>query len=130
LLTTLLGNALSRTARALSLRAFELQPHKRRLLKDGARFHCARTFDLLVALADCAGHLVTKYELLNQVWPKTVVEEAALHAQVSAPSHAGCAIRLLLKSVTGRCGSFAHCRIFESSRSAAILLRSAVGVRR
>src|SRR6266853_3312566 len=26
-------------------------------------------------------------------------------SSMSAPSHAGCAIRLLLKSVTGRCGS-------------------------
>jgi len=29
-------------------------------------------------------HLVTKDELLDQVWPKMVVEEAALHVQVSA----------------------------------------------
>jgi non-specific serine/threonine protein kinase len=33
---------------------------------------------------DRAGHLVTKDELLDQVWPKIVVEEAALHVQVSA----------------------------------------------
>jgi predicted ATPase len=37
-----------------------------------------------VALVDRAGHLVTKDELLALVWPKTVVEEAALHVQVSA----------------------------------------------
>src|SRR6202171_2145989 len=64
---------------------FELQPDKRRLLKDGATISLRpRAFDLLVALVDRAGHLVTKDELLERVWPKMVVEEAALHVQVSA----------------------------------------------
>src|ERR1700719_1434735 len=64
---------------------FELQPDKRRLLKDGAAVALRpRAFDLLFALVDRAGHLVTKDELLDQVWPKMVVEEAALHVQVSA----------------------------------------------
>src|SRR5258705_3572568 len=64
---------------------FELQPDQRRLLKDGATISLRpRAFDLLVALVDRAGHLVTKDQLLNRVWPKMVVEEAALHVQVSA----------------------------------------------
>src|SRR5258706_14281620 len=65
--------------------AFALQPDNRRLLKDGATIALRpRAFDLLVALVDRAGRLVTKDELLDRVWPKTVVEEAALHVQVSA----------------------------------------------
>src|SRR5260221_2452757 len=65
--------------------SFELQPDKRRLLKDGATLSLrSRAFDLLSALVDRAGHLATKDELLDQVWPKMVVEEAALHVQVSA----------------------------------------------
>jgi predicted ATPase/DNA-binding winged helix-turn-helix (wHTH) protein len=64
---------------------FELQPDQRRLLKDGAVVSLRpRAFDLLVALVDRAGQLVTKDELLAHVWPKAVVEEAALHVQVSA----------------------------------------------
>src|ERR1700675_2011603 len=64
---------------------FDLQPDNRRLLKDGATISLRpRAFDLLAALLDRAGHLVTKDELLDQVWTKTVVEEAALHVQVSA----------------------------------------------
>src|SRR6266436_1186180 len=64
---------------------FELQPDKRRLLKDDALISLRpRAFDLLAALVERAGHLVTKDELLDQVWPKMVVEEAALHVQVSA----------------------------------------------
>src|SRR3954466_5461540 len=64
---------------------FKLQPDNRRLLKDGAAIPLRpRAFDLLVALVDRAGHLVTKDQLLDRVWPKMVVEEAALHVQVSA----------------------------------------------
>src|SRR6202008_4988937 len=64
---------------------FELEPDSRRLLKDGAAIPLrSRAFDLLVAFVDRAGHLLTKDELLDRVWPKMVVEEAALHVQVSA----------------------------------------------
>src|ERR1700675_2041148 len=64
---------------------FELPPGQRRLLKDAVTISLRpRAFDLLVALVDRAGHLATKDELLEQVWSKTVVEEAALHVQVSA----------------------------------------------
>src|SRR6266404_5757785 len=65
--------------------SFELQPDKRRLLKDGATISLRpRAFDLLAALVERAGHLITKDQLLDQVWPKMVVEEAVLHVQVSA----------------------------------------------
>src|SRR6202049_1896453 len=65
--------------------SFELQHDNRRLRKDGATISLRpRAFDLLAALVDRAGRLVTKDELLDQVWPKLVVEEAALHVQVSA----------------------------------------------
>ena len=64
---------------------FELQLDGRRLVKDGVAVPLRpRAFDLLVALVERAGHLITKDELLDQVWPKMVVEEAALHVQVSA----------------------------------------------
>src|SRR5712672_4872210 len=65
--------------------SFELHLDERRLLNGGVAVALRpRAFDLLVALVDRAGHLATKDELLDQVWPKTVVEEAALHVQVSA----------------------------------------------
>ena len=64
--------------------SFELQPDQRRLLKDGATVSLRpRAFDLLAALVARAGHLVAKDELLNRVWPKMVVEEAALQVQGS-----------------------------------------------
>jgi non-specific serine/threonine protein kinase len=62
----------------------ELQPLQRRLLVDGHEAPVgARAFDLLLALASRPGQLVTKGELLDEVWPGLVVEEANLFVQVS-----------------------------------------------
>jgi non-specific serine/threonine protein kinase len=64
--------------------AFELQLDERRLLAEGAVIPLRpRAFDLLTAMIERPGHLVTKDELLDRVWPKMVVEEAALHVQIS-----------------------------------------------
>jgi predicted ATPase/DNA-binding winged helix-turn-helix (wHTH) protein len=64
---------------------FELQPDKRRLLAAGTPVDVgSRAFDLLVMLVERDGHLVTKDELLERVWPKVIVEENTLQAQVSA----------------------------------------------
>src|SRR5512147_1957796 len=64
---------------------FELQPRERRLLAGGKVVPLgARAFDLLVALASRPGRLVTKGELLDEVWAGLVVEEANLSVQVSA----------------------------------------------
>jgi len=64
---------------------FELQPSERRLLAAGVPVVVApRAFDVLLALVERAGHLVTKEELFSLVWPKLIVEDTNLHVQVSA----------------------------------------------
>jgi DNA-binding winged helix-turn-helix (wHTH) protein len=64
---------------------FELQPSERRLLAAGEPAVVEpRAFDVLVALVERAGHLVTKEELFSLVWPHLVVEENNLQVQVSA----------------------------------------------
>jgi TolB-like protein/Flp pilus assembly protein TadD len=64
---------------------FELLPLERQLLVDGnAAAVGARAFDLLLALTQRGGELVTKDQLIDQVWPDTVVEENNLQAQISA----------------------------------------------
>src|SRR5260221_6129509 len=64
---------------------FELQPDKRRLLTSGAPVDVgSRAFDLLVVLVERDGNLVTRDGLLERVWPKVVVEDNTLQAQVSA----------------------------------------------
>jgi predicted ATPase/DNA-binding winged helix-turn-helix (wHTH) protein len=62
----------------------ELWPRDRRLVVDGApRPLGSRAFDMLVALAERPGRLVTKNELLDLVWPDLVVEENNLHVQMT-----------------------------------------------
>ncbi len=77
------------TAPAASVRyrfaRFELQPDERRLLASGQAVHLGpHALDLLIALVGRAGNLVTKDELLAQVWGRVVVEENTLQAHVSA----------------------------------------------
>jgi TolB-like protein/Tfp pilus assembly protein PilF len=63
---------------------FELQTGERRLLVNGAAASIGpRAFDLLTALVERTGQLLTKEELLERVWPKLVVEENNLQVQVS-----------------------------------------------
>jgi DNA-binding winged helix-turn-helix (wHTH) protein len=58
---------------------FELQPDERRLLAAGSSVRVGpHAFDLLIALVERSGRLVTKDELLERVWPKVIVEENTL----------------------------------------------------
>ncbi|WP_284618592.1 ATP-binding protein [Aquabacterium humicola] len=64
---------------------FELRSLEQRLLADGELVPLGgRAFDLLLALAQRAGQLVTRNELIEQVWPGRVVEENNLSVQVNA----------------------------------------------
>jgi len=64
---------------------FELHPAERRLLRRGEPVDLgARAFDLLCVLAGQPGKLVSKSTLLERVWPRLVVDENNLAAQVAA----------------------------------------------
>jgi DNA-binding winged helix-turn-helix (wHTH) protein/TolB-like protein/lipoprotein NlpI len=64
---------------------FLLEPKERVLVHEGKQVALAgKAFDLLVALVRQAGHLVTKDELLQLVWPGLVVEEVNLSVNMSA----------------------------------------------
>ncbi len=64
--------------------AFELQPLQRALLHDRRPVAIgARAFDVLLALLEQPGALVTKSQLLDRVWAGVVVEEANVQVQVS-----------------------------------------------
>ena len=63
---------------------FEIVPAERVLRVDGRNAAIgARAFDLLLALAERRGQLVSKQELLDLVWPGVVVEEHNIAAQMS-----------------------------------------------
>ncbi|MBS0581389.1 MAG: winged helix-turn-helix domain-containing protein [Proteobacteria bacterium] len=65
--------------------AFELYPSERKLCSGGKQLDLgARAFDLLLVLVESPGKLVTKATLLERVWPRLVVDENNLPAQVAA----------------------------------------------
>jgi DNA-binding winged helix-turn-helix (wHTH) protein len=64
---------------------FQLEVAERRLVRADQPIQLApKTHDVLVALLRRAGGLVTKRELLAQVWPEAVVEEGILAVHISA----------------------------------------------
>jgi DNA-binding winged helix-turn-helix (wHTH) protein len=64
---------------------FEVLPQQRQLRVDGQAVPVgARAFDVLLALIEHRGRVVSKNELLDLAWPGLVVEEGNLKVQVSA----------------------------------------------
>ena len=63
---------------------FDLSPTERSLCAQGKPVELgARAFDLLVVLVEHAGRLVTKATLLERVWPRLVVDENNIPAQIA-----------------------------------------------
>jgi DNA-binding winged helix-turn-helix (wHTH) protein len=69
---------------AMSFGPFHLLPSQRLLLEGSRPLHIgSRALDILVALAERAGQLVSKRELMARIWPDTVVEDGNLKAQIA-----------------------------------------------
>src|ERR1700722_11279584 len=65
--------------------ALELYPSERMLCAAGKPVELgARAFDLLLVLIEFRGRLVTKATLLERVWPRVVVDENNLPAQIAS----------------------------------------------
>src|SRR6266850_3616154 len=66
-------------------REFILSPKERLLLHGGEPVALtAKAFDLLVVLVRNSGHLVSKNDLMSEVWPNTFVQEVNLTVNISA----------------------------------------------
>ncbi|RZL33037.1 MAG: transcriptional regulator, partial [Rubrivivax sp.] len=70
---------------ALAFGPFVLDRASKQLLADGQVLRLGgRAFDLLCALAERSGEVLSRAELEARVWPHTVVEETSLRVHVSA----------------------------------------------
>jgi DNA-binding winged helix-turn-helix (wHTH) protein len=82
---------------------FQVLPHRRELLADGQPIKLGgRAFDVLMALIEAHGAVVSKDALMARVWPNRVVEENNLEAQIVALRKAFGSERGLIRTVTGR----------------------------
>ena len=69
---------------ALEFGRFRVLLRQRRLLRDGAPVQLGtRAFDLLLALLEADGSLVTKDQLVARVWPGIAVVQENLKVQIS-----------------------------------------------
>jgi predicted ATPase/DNA-binding winged helix-turn-helix (wHTH) protein len=82
---------------------FLLLPHRRELLADSRPVRLGdRAFDVLMALIEARGAVVSKNALMARVWPDRIVEENNLQWQISALRAAFGADRNLIRTVSGR----------------------------
>jgi DNA-binding winged helix-turn-helix (wHTH) protein len=82
---------------------FRVLRRQRQLLADGVPVELGtRAFDLLLVLLEADGSLVSKEELMSQVWPGVVVSEENLRVQVAALRKALGAGRDMIRTEIGR----------------------------
>jgi predicted ATPase/DNA-binding winged helix-turn-helix (wHTH) protein len=93
----------SETPAIIEFGRFRVLPHRRELLAGGQPIHLGgRSFDVLMALIEGQGAVVSKDALMNRVWPNRIVEESSLHVQISALRNALGADRKLIRTISGR----------------------------
>jgi DNA-binding winged helix-turn-helix (wHTH) protein len=101
-------HAASEAPAGIAFGRFLLLPHRRELLADGRPVKLGgRAFDVLMALIEARGAVVSKNALMARVWPDRIVEENNLQWQISALRAALGADRNLIRTVSGRGYQFA-----------------------
>jgi len=82
---------------------FKVDRHRREFLADGRPVELGgRAFDTLLVLIDGRGTVLSKDELLRQIWPDRVVEENNLEIQISTLRKVLGADRSLIRTVARR----------------------------
>ena len=93
----------SEPAASVEFGRFRVLPQRRELFTDGRPIKLgARAFDILVALIEARGAVVSKDALMARVWPGRVIEENSLAAQIAALRAGLGAERALIRTISGR----------------------------
>src|ERR1700730_15623811 len=93
----------SETPAIIEFGRFRVVPHRRELLADRRPIRLGgRTFDVLMALIEGQGAVVSKDALMGRVWPNRIVEESSLQVQISTLRNAFGADRDLIRTISGR----------------------------
>jgi predicted ATPase/DNA-binding winged helix-turn-helix (wHTH) protein len=100
---------------------FEVLPDRRDVLADGRQVKLGgRAFDVLMALIEARGAVVSKEALMARVWPGRIIQENSLGSQIAALRAAFGAERALIRTVSGRGYQFTGeiCFLSESPEKA------------
>ena len=93
----------SDVAASIEFGRYSILPHRRQLFADGRPITLGgRAFDVLLALIEAPGAVVSKTEVLNRVWPDRIVDESRLAGEITALRKAFGADRELIRTVAGR----------------------------
>jgi DNA-binding response OmpR family regulator len=88
---------------AIRFGRFCVRPYARQMFADGQQVQIgSRAFDLLVVLLNARGTLVTKEEIMQRLWPSTVVEQCNLRQQMAFLRKVLGNCRDVIKTVPGR----------------------------
>src|SRR5258708_32309239 len=73
------------SGRALAFGSFRLIPSQKLLLENDRPVRLgSRALELLIALVERAGEVVSRDELVARVWPSTIVEASSLRGHIAA----------------------------------------------
>ena len=98
-----MGDPVSDASAGIAFGRFRVVPHSRELICDGLPIKIrGRSFDVLMALIEARGALVSKDALMARVWSGQIVEENTLHAQIVLLRKALGRDRELIRTVSGR----------------------------
>jgi predicted ATPase/DNA-binding winged helix-turn-helix (wHTH) protein len=96
-------DAASQRQAGIAFGRFRVLPEHRELLADGQPIKLGgRAFDVLMALIEARGAVVSKDALMERVWPGRIIEENSLAAQIAALRAVLGAERGLIRTVSGR----------------------------
>jgi DNA-binding winged helix-turn-helix (wHTH) protein len=96
-------NSTSDPPLGLTFGRFQVLPDRRELLADDRPIEFGgRASDVLMALIEARGAVVSKEALMARVWPGRVIEENSLAAQIAALRAAFGTERALIRTVSGR----------------------------
>jgi predicted ATPase/DNA-binding winged helix-turn-helix (wHTH) protein len=97
------------TRTAIEFGRFRVLLHRRELLADDRPLELGgRAFDVLMALIEARGAVVSKETLMKRVWPERSVEENSLQAQISALRRTFATDRDLIRTIAGRGYQFTY----------------------
>ena len=89
--------------RALAFGPFRLIPSQKLLLENDKPVRLgSRALELLIALVERAGEVVSRDELVARVWPSTIVEESSLRVHIAALRKAQLGNEYWIKDVSGK----------------------------
>ncbi len=102
-----------------SFGSIRVVPRRRELLRKGMKIELGdRAFDLLLALVGAQGSVLSKDQLIAQLWQGRIVEENTIEGQISSLRKAGETVSISHSTSCTACRPFPSARALSDASSA------------